>query len=51
MNIIYLLLLIAGLVLFLLGAAGRPGRWDWIALGLACWILVEVLQTLLRVAD
>jgi hypothetical protein len=44
MHVIYFLLVLAGLICFLLGAFNRTvGRVQIVALGLACWIAVDVI--------
>lgn len=46
MNIIRIILLTAGLVCFGLATFGVGGRLNLVALGLACWILTELLPAL-----
>jgi hypothetical protein len=47
MTLIYLLLLLAALVCFILAAAGVPvRRISLVALGLAFWVAVPLLQTI-----
>lgn len=45
MNFLYWLLLLAGFIFFVLATLGigSPPRFQWIAAGLACWILVDLL--------
>lgn len=49
MDIITLLLLLAGLVCFLLAAANVPVRFNAIGLGLAFWILVPLIDAVQHV--
>ena len=45
MEVLIFILLIAALVCFLLAAANRwATRWNLVALGLACWALVLVID-------
>lgn len=44
MGLLLLLLLIAGLVCFLIAAVGVASRVNLLALGLAFWILVPIIQ-------
>lgn len=45
MTTLYLLLLIAAALCFLLAAAGVSARVNLVALGLLCWVLVPLIQT------
>lgn len=50
MTLLYLLLLVAALVVFVLAAFGFSARRiNLLALGLACWVLVLVLQAFQKV--
>lgn len=44
MDVITLLLLLAALILFLLAAFNVPARWNLMALGLACWVAVPLIN-------
>lgn len=44
MTVIFLLLLVGGFVCFLLATAQVPARISLLALGLALWILVDLIQ-------
>lgn len=46
MNIIRIILLTAGLVCFLLATFNVGGRLNLVALGLACWILTQLLPAI-----
>jgi len=46
MDVLRMLLLVAGLVCFILAAIGRVGKLNLVALGLACWITPAVLDSL-----
>jgi hypothetical protein len=47
MTIIVLILLVVAFVLFVLAALGVPSppRWNFIAGGLACWVLTVILAS------
>lgn len=45
MHTLDLILYVAALVMFLLAAFNVPARINLIALGLACWVLVPLLDT------
>jgi hypothetical protein len=47
MAIVYLLLLVAAFVMFVLAAINVPVRFNLVALGLALWVAVPLLQILL----
>lgn len=51
MAIVYLLLLIAAVVCFVIAAVGKPSKVNLVALGLAFFAGTFALQMLLRVAD
>jgi len=45
-TMLQLILMIFGFVLFVLAGLGvpnPPNRWNLVALGLACWVLAEIL--------
>lgn len=44
MNVLYFLLLVLGLVCFAAKVAGVRTTVDLVAAGLACWILVSVIE-------
>jgi hypothetical protein len=46
MNLVILILLVVAIVLFVLAAVGVPSppRWNFIAGGLACWVLTTILS-------
>jgi len=46
MTIFYLILLVVSLVLFLLATINVSSRINLVAAGLACWVLVPILQIL-----
>lgn len=52
MVVIYLLLLVGAAVCFALAASGKvASRVNLTALGLLLWVLVPLIQTLVRVVD
>jgi hypothetical protein len=46
--VLTMLLLVLALVLFVLAAVGVASRWNLIAAGLACWVLVQLLALVWR---
>lgn len=46
MNIVVLLLLILALVCFLLHAFNAPARVQWLGIGLALWVVAEMVAVL-----
>lgn len=49
MDVITLLLLLAALILFLLAAFNVPARINLMALGLACWVTVPLIDAVQHV--
>lgn len=45
MTVIYLLLFILAGVFFGLSAGRVPGRYSWLALGLLCFAIVNIIRT------
>lgn len=51
MQLIYLILLLLGAAFFIVAAVNKTVKgWNPVALGLLCWILVSLLQTMSRVS-
>lgn len=46
MEILTLILLLVGFVCFLIATASAPARFNLVALGLACWILVPLIHAM-----
>jgi len=48
MTLLFVLLLLAALVCFILATASFPNRFNLVALGLAFWVLVPLIHTFQR---